>query len=926
MRALSNKERRGASPSRKRRSSSSDVRRLRGAVVLTAALAAFFPSSPRRAQGTPRASVPFYSLDAPAPNAVSGGVPNVYGATLTPVSPKFPTQTPRSVRASSAYASEAVGPRVETPRTISLGPNRPTLQIEDVAEFSAESEFGDDGAEENWGIDAALDGELDAETFAAVEESSDVDAIVEEIANECFFALDPYSSLFIDYPPTADWTNAALSRVDEILPLLATEPERASALVKKFRAEIAASERIKDAIVAAAAAETSVAVFGAVETGSASLESDSSSAQKTTLTTRYSLEQRLELFEAFRCALDRRAFVWGRAAEASAAKKRGELVAAQELSVAELTRLRETTAAARAFFGDSEVGRNWRTSFEIDLLLNDVERTLELTAPKFAPVNAPIDATFEESAEKSSNGAKPDAVAVERTRRTNFLRDRLNSVAYKIEKTPMTAEQRRVFERAPLDVWVATVAPLACDRAEPLALLLEFERYERNAGGESGRTLQQSARRMTTSRSEVCRRLGKAFDVVYDNPNTKAYVSEALINRLIPVRDPEFSVVQETALNNPVVGRRRTDAQVAIKLIPDPSRLLMNLNVYGRVVASTSSNVFPATVYNQSYATYVGKKTLEWRDDGFAYSPAVVSAESVNKLGGVQTDVDFIPLVGDLTREMVRSQYEAKQGAIRSELKAKVAREARARIDSEANERFDALNARMRANFFADLERLGLSLKTQRSKTTDEWLLASLRVGSDFSLGCQTTEPPTLPGAFADVKLHESAVNAALERLELGGKTLTPEETLVYLAEKLNKPGLAEIAIEENELVLAFAETDPVVVRFFEDRVELRLKFAALTLGDKTWENVDVYVSYRPTVAADGTTVFERDGVVELDGPGGMRAQIALRSIFSKVFPATKSFDLRPKIFESDERFAGLALGLARVSRGWFAISVVNLR
>ena len=352
----------------------------------------------------------------------------------------------------------------------------------------------------------------------------------------------------------------------------------------------------------------------------------------------------------------------------------------------------------------------------------------------------------------------------------------------------------------------------------------------------------------------------------------------------------------------------------------------MNLNVFGRVVASTSSNVFPAKLYNQSYATYFGQKTLEWRDDGFAYSPAVVSAESINKLGGVQTDVDFIPLVGDLTREVVRSQYEAKQGAIRSEMKTKVAREARARIDAEANERFDAVNARMRANFFADLERLGLSLKTQRSKTTDEWLLASLRLGTDFSLGCQTTEPPTLPGAFADVKLHESAVNAALERLELGGKTLTPSETLAYLAQKLNKPGLAEVAIEENELVLAFAETDPVVVRFFEDRVELRLKFAALTLGDKNWENVDVCVSYRPTVADDGTTVFERDGVVELDGPGGMRAQLALRSIFSKVFPASKAFDLRPKVFDSDERFAGLALGLARVSRGWFAVSVVNLQ
>ena len=749
-----------------------------------------------------------------------------------------------------------------------------------------------------------VDASLDAATETQL---ADETATVEQIAEECFFALDPYSSLFIDYPPTADWTNAALLRVDEILPLLATEPERAAAIIKEFRAEIVASEQIKDAIVAADPAPTAVAVFGDVNGG----ETAKKDLDAPTLETRYSLEQRLALFEAFRCALDRRAFVWGRAAEFFAAKNRGELVAPNEISTAELARIRETTAAARAFFGDSEGGRDWRTSFEIDFLLTDVERTLELASPKFA----------------TGVGADGnDAVAVERARRTNFLRDRLNSVCYKIEKTPMTPEQRRVFERAPLNAWVATVAPFACDRAEASALLLEFEKYERDAGGEIGRTLQQSARRMTTSRSEVCRRLGKAFDVVYDNPNAKAYVSEALINRLLPIRDPEFSVVQETVLNNPVAGRRRADAQVAIELIPDSSRLLMNLNVFGRVVASTSSNVFPATLYNQSYATYVGKKTLEWRDDGFAYSPAVVAAESVNKLGGVQTDVDFIPLVGDLTREVVRSQYEAKQGAIRTEMKAKVAREARARIDAEANERFDAVNARMRANFFADLERLGLSLKTQRSKTTDEWLLASLRLGTDFSLGCQTTEPPTLPGAFADVKLHESAVNAALERLELGGKTLTPAETLAYLAEKLNKPGLADVAVEENELVLAFAETDPLVVRFWEDRAELRLKFAKLTLGDKSWENVEVCVSYRPTVADDGATVFERDGVVELDGPGGMRAQLALRSIFSKVFPASKAFDLRPKVFDSDERFAGLALGLARVSQGWFAISVVNLR
>ena len=143
---------------------------------------------------------------------------------------------------------------------------------------------------------------------------------------------------------------------------------------------------------------------------------------------------------------------------------------------------------------------------------------------------------------------------------------------------------------------------MAADATNGEALLFAFEHYENVAGSQAGRSLQQLALRMTTSQSEVCRLYGRAIDVIYDNPNVKAYVSEALINRLLPVRDPEFAVVQETILNNPVVGRRRVDTQVSIKLRPDPERLLMDLNIAGRVHANTSSAVFSAKLHNESYA------------------------------------------------------------------------------------------------------------------------------------------------------------------------------------------------------------------------------------------------------------------------------------------------------------------------------------
>ena len=115
-------------------------------------------------------------------------------------------------------------------------------------------------------------------------------------------------------------------------------------------------------------------------------------------------------------------------------------------------------------------------------------------------------------------------------------------------------------------------------------------------------------------------------------------------------------------------------------------------------------------------------------------------------------------------------------------------------------------------------------------------------------------------------------------------------------------------------------------MRFYEDRVCLILRFANLTLGQKSWDNIETEVAYRPTVLEDGTPTMIRDGAIALYGPASVMEQIPIRAVFSKIFPAQKSLDLRFEALRKDERFAGLALGLCRVSKGWFAVSVVKDR
>ena len=803
-----------------------------------------------------------------------------------------------------------------------------TLELDDVDEFTEDA--AQDHNDENDFLGAAI---VDSSDLTEDEKALD-SADVESLKDECFLALDHYSSLFIAYDQTAEWTETALEYVDEILGSLESNPRDAAVAIQKFKDHVAKSAEVKARILAEGKKD-------------ASQRNPWNETERPEIVARYTVSQRLGLFDSFTSALERRVFLWNCVAEFFAAKNAGKLVEQPELSAREIEIVLKTARDAQAFFGDSPNGRNWRASFDVDAIVFEAQRALE--TPESAA--RPIVATKQErdaerttgylGAPKAANAAERyldqmqeaavreelanDSVAVERSRRVRFLNDRINAAAYKIEKTPMTPEQRRVFEKPALAKYSQLAFALSGDQTNGLAALLAFERYERLGGGDAGRALQQAALRMTTSRSEPCRKLGRAFDAIYDNPNVKAYVSEALINRLLPVRDPEFAVVQERILDNPVVGTRRVDTQVSIQLIPNSSRLLMNLNVEGRAVANTSSAVFSAKLNNQSYVNYYGRKTIEWRDNGVAYSPASVSANAVNRLNSVETNVDFVPLVGDVAREITRSQYEARQYEIREETQQKTARETRERFDAEANERFDALNQRLRSNFFKNMANLGLSLKTQRSRTTDDWLLASLRLASDSSLGCQQTEPATLPGAFADVKLHESAVNAFLAQLEFAGKTMTPRQALDYLAVKLNKPQLKAVQIESDaDVAFAFAKSDPIIVRFFEDQIQITLRLDRLTLNGNSWDNLEIETCYRPTAGETGAPALARDGVVSIYGVASAKDQIPIRAVFSKVFAANKTFELNPQVLQEDERFAGLGLGLCRVSRGWFAISVVR--
>ena len=734
--------------------------------------------------------------------------------------------------------------------------------------------------------------------------------------------LDSRFELFAEFEPTAQWSAAVEGQFRDTFPLLEENPAAARAALRRLSGQIVqddfaetalmtdeesrqtakrdrwGKERPEEGDFRLASASGKYTSRGDGETGSGGM------------LIQYSPEERAAIMRAFRHSLDRRVFLWTAAADyfESSPAAQPEV---PEITPKEIAQLKERTLAVRNYFGITPAGRRWRKNFEIDELYDAVQKAEERNNAdhsRFQPYLTSGLAAREKGGQEN----------------LDHIREHINSICSKIESPALNEAQKEVFRHAAPKQWYRLLRSLAADQSDPYEVLSLYEEYERLGGGDTGRALARAARRMSNSPSAASRQMGDAVSTIYDNPNLKVYISQAFINRFLPIRDPEFDVVQEKILGNPVAGSRRTDTQVRIQLVPDPKRLLMNLVVTGRIVASTKSEVFPAKIFNESYANYAGIKQLEWGNRGMTWSESEIDVNNTNLLSDVRTNIDFVPILGGLTREMVKDGYQSRQEELRQETRDKITGEVRRRIDTESTERFELMNRRLADNFYSRLEELGLNLSLQDSRTTDDWLLASLRLSDSVSLGGQTAEPPTLRGAFADLKVHESALNVFLSRLGLGGRSWTPPEIAGHLAGKFRREA-PQLDYDSNLWVeFEFCETDPVTVQFLENQIKVRLRFNYIDLGGQSWDDVEAAVTYVAETGEDGVPCLTRDGVISISGPMNIRAQIPLRGFFSKIFAPETRIPLRPKLFDRDERFAGLSTGLCRISNGWFAVSVVE--
>jgi hypothetical protein len=270
----------------------------------------------------------------------------------------------------------------------------------------------------------------------------------------------------------------------------------------------------------------------------------------------------------------------------------------------------------------------------------------------------------------------------------------------------------------------------------------------------------------------------------------------------------------------------------------------------------------------------------------------------------------------------VFSQYELRRGDARKETGYKIRKQVKQRIDQEAESGFVGFNEKFGDLMNVSNNDFGLFVERKGSITEEHWLLTSWAIRSSDVLSGNTPAPATLRGSFADMKVHESAINAIISKLDIAGKKDTVGNFRAMISERFRYREIAE-AGENDDVVIGFDKYNPVVVRFIDGVIEIAISIDSLKMDKQTYRDFQVIIKYEPVYDEAGGLILRRRGVISLE-KAKISSQIVLRAVFGKIFPEEKTFSLTPKFLKEDKRFEGLTTGMCRIGKGWFAIALVN--
>ncbi len=421
------------------------------------------------------------------------------------------------------------------------------------------------------------------------------------------------------------------------------------------------------------------------------------------------------------------------------------------------------------------------------------------------------------------------------------------------------------------------------------------------------------------------RLLSETFENHYRNANVRIEISERLVNSVIPRHTTLNQPVKDRILGAQVFGQSRIHNQLSVELVPDNQHLSFRLQSNGNVTSRTRAHASGFIFNSLGNAMVNASKGVSIGTDGVTVKPASVVADSRERLLGINSRLDDMPVMGAIARRVAEQQQQAQSPQTKMIVEQKLRNEFGGRVDEEIQQRLEAgrrwIDQRILAPLQAmELEPVPISLQTTAHSAVIRYRLAGLDQNA-----ARSVRPEGLPGNLFNAQFHESAVNNLVNRIHINGQTFTADEFMRHIGELLGRPDVALAEGEQADVKFQFATRDALNMGFDENRVAITLKIKRLQIGESAgWKNLIVKAWYFPT--PDGLRVkmiLDEDRGVSLQGYRlNLRDQLAVRTVFNTIFRTQFEFPLLPADLASRPLARQVAVSQMILKDGWLGISV----
>ena len=456
---------------------------------------------------------------------------------------------------------------------------------------------------------------------------------------------------------------------------------------------------------------------------------------------------------------------------------------------------------------------------------------------------------------------------------------------------------------------------------EVVGLLQALERYEMTQAAADARAVQAVLRPLTVVPLRAAPALVQAVTDHYLAPNVRVAIHRDFITRVLPEKTVTSGRMEDFVLGRAVRGTNTVEQSLGVGFVPSRSEIRCELQVSGAVSSRTVTDGGIADIHSQGTANFVVRKPVSVSARGLAFGTALGSASNSARLAGIDTPFNGVPIMGGMMHKAVVSRYEESRDEAAREVNDKIIVRACRQVDKEAEPKLREMAERLRERIWMPMVELGLEPTPVQLETTEAVATVRLRLAAAGQLAAHTPRSRVPEAAILSLQVHESTLNNGSDRLELAGRRMSVEELLRTVCVRLGlTPHLPPDLPEGVEV--AFAAVEPLRVECRDGLVRLRLTLDTLQSGRRAWHDIVAHVAYRP-VSAGMQVRLERDGKVKLSGPGQRgQLEIALRTIFGKIFPAERPIDLLPASLVGNPRLADLEAIQAAATDGWFSLGL----